>query len=75
LVNVDKSNVLSLVDKTNYSLQDVYVFRSDKISSNIIIQLKNKSGDLVYSYVNIVDDLDENGDLKINKTYSKIDKK
>jgi hypothetical protein len=29
----------------------------------------------VYSYVNIVDDLDENGDLKINKTYSKIDKK
>ena len=75
LVNVDKSNVLSLVDKTNYAIKDVYIFRSDKISSNIIIQLKNKSGDLVYSYVNIVNDLDENGDLKINKTYSKIDKK
>lgn len=75
LVNIDKSNVLSLKDNANYNIEDVYVFRSDKISSNIIIQLKNKSGDLVYSYVNIVNDLDENGDLKINKTYSKIDKK
>jgi len=75
LVNVDKSNVLSLKDNANYNIEDVYVFRSDKISSNIIIQLKNKSGDLVYSYVNIVNDLDENGDLKINKTYSKMDRK
>lgn len=75
LVNIDKSNVLSLKDNANYNIEDVYVFRSDKISSNVIVKLKNKSGDFVYSYVNIVNDLDENGDLKINKTYSKIDKK
>jgi len=64
-----------LKDNANYNIEDVYVFRSDKISSNVIVKLKNKSGDFVYSYVNIVNDLDENGDLKINKTYSKIDKK
>lgn len=75
LVNIDKSNVLSLKDNANYNIEDVYVFRSDKISSNVIVKLKNKSGDFVYSYVNLINDMDSNWELKINKTYSKIDKK
>ncbi len=75
LVNIDKSNVLSLKDNVNYNIEDVYVFRSDKISSNVIVKLKNKSGDFVYSYVNLINDMDSNWELKINKTYSKIDKK
>lgn len=75
LVNIDESNVLSLKDKINYNIKDVYIFRSNKISSNIIIKLKSKSGDSVYSYANLKDDLDKNGELKINKTYSKMDRK
>jgi nuclear transport factor 2 (NTF2) superfamily protein len=64
-----------LKDKINYNIKDVYIFRSNKISSNIIIKLKSKSGDSVYSYANLKDDLDKNGELKINKTYSKMDRK
>lgn len=74
LIDTFASKILSIKDKPGYSIDNVFVFRSDKISSNVILRLKDKNNNTVYSYSNLASSVNKNWEITIDKTYNKVEK-